>query len=167
MVRLFHSFRRLEVSCPSRDAPNAWPPHQHIIVEAFNALPANVTTGAIPTPSNGQSTFSLIPAGQLDLSEEQLPGQAVIGGGNASKTGTAADINTLNGTIVNGGNATDGEGWARALQRQLANRYFASALCSWHATGGEIPSILPRLSDQELNVTQSVNNTGNVCLFRI
>lgn len=144
------------------DAPNAWPPHQHIIVEAFNALPANVTTGAIPTPSNGQSTFSLIPAGQLDLSEDQLPGQAVIGGGNASKTGTAADINTLNGTIVNGGNATDGEGWARALQRQLANRYFASALCSWHATGGEIPSILPRLSDQELNVTQSVNNTGNM-----
>ena len=31
-----------------------------------------------------------------------------------------------------------------------------------HATGGEIPNLLPRLSDKELNVTQSVNNTGNV-----
>ena len=52
----------------------------------------------------------------------------------------------------------------RTLERELANRYVASALCSWHATGGEIPGLLPRLSDQELNVTQSVNNTGNVRL---
>ena len=31
-----------------------------------------------------------------------------------------------------------------------------------HATGGSIPGVLDRLSDEELNVTQSVNNTGNV-----
>lgn len=31
-----------------------------------------------------------------------------------------------------------------------------------HATGGEIPNLLPRLSPEELNVTLSVNNTGNV-----
>lgn len=31
-----------------------------------------------------------------------------------------------------------------------------------HATGGSIPSLLPRLSDAELQVTQSQNNTGNV-----
>ena len=30
------------------------------------------------------------------------------------------------------------------------------------ATGGSIPNLLPRLSDAELNVTQSINNTGNV-----
>lgn len=30
------------------------------------------------------------------------------------------------------------------------------------ATGGSIEGILPKLSDQELNVTQSINNTGNV-----
>ena len=36
-----------------------------------------------------------------------------------------------------------------------------------HATGGSIPNILPRLSDQELNVTQSVNNTGNVCSMSV
>lgn len=31
-----------------------------------------------------------------------------------------------------------------------------------HATGGSILGLLPKLSDQQLNVTQSINNTGNV-----
>jgi alpha,alpha-trehalase len=31
-----------------------------------------------------------------------------------------------------------------------------------HATGGSISGLLPRLSDQQLNVSQSINNTGNV-----
>ncbi|KXN82841.1 Trehalase [Leucoagaricus sp. SymC.cos] len=73
-----------------------------------------------------------------------------------------ADINALSGTLVNGGNATDGEGWSHLLQRELANRYITSAFCSWHATGGSIEGILPRLSDAELNVTQSINNNGNM-----
>lgn len=104
---------------------------------------------------------------------------------NASASGAAADISRgANGTVMNGGKATKG-GWAEALGSQLANRYFASTLCSWcvcvlanpnaarctyadwwvlcrHATGGEIPGVLPRLSDAELGVTQSTTNTGNV-----
>ena len=118
--------------------------------------------GSLPTPNSGQSTYSLIPANQIGIAEGSLPVQAVAGGKNASQTGSTADINKLDGTVFNGGNKTDGEGWAAALQRELANRYIASALCSWHATGGQIQGLLPRLSDQELNVTQSVNNTGNV-----
>ena len=51
---------------------------------------------------------------------------------NATKTGPGADVNTLSGTIVNGGNATQGEGWGQTLQRELANRFFASAFCSWY-----------------------------------
>lgn len=154
------------------DAPNAWPPHQHVILEALKALPANVSSGALPTPGNNQSAYDLIPQGQLSFPENQLPGQLIIGVGNATKTGPGADVNKLNGTVVNGGNATEGEGWSQTLQRELANRYFASALCSWRATGGSIPGVLPRLSDQELNVTQSVNNTGNVrtsraCFFSL
>ena len=145
-----------------RDAPNAWPPHQYIALEALRALPANVSGGSLPTPNSGQSTYSLIPANQIGIAEGSLPVQAVAGGKNASQTGSTADINKLDGTVFNGGNKTDGEGWAAALQRELANRYIASALCSWHATGGQIQGLLPRLSDQELNVTQSVNNTGNV-----
>jgi hypothetical protein len=35
--------------------------------------------------------------------------------------------------------------------------------CDRHATGGSISGLLPRLSDQQLNVSQSINNTGNVC----
>ncbi len=55
----------------------------------------------------------------------------LLSGVNATNLGPEADINTLNGTVLNGGNATDSEGWAQTLQRELANRYFASAFCSW------------------------------------
>ncbi|KAJ6455467.1 trehalase [Mycena sanguinolenta] len=144
------------------DAPNAWPPHQYIALQALRALPANLTTGPLPTPAAGQGTFSLIPAGQLGLLESELPVQNLDAKTNASTSGAAADLSTLpGGGVVNGGNKTTG-GWAEALGVQLANRYVAGALCSWHATGGEIPGVLPRLSDAELNVTQSANNTGNM-----
>ncbi|KAI0265670.1 glycoside hydrolase [Gloeopeniophorella convolvens] len=143
------------------DAPNAWPPHQYIALQALRALPANVSSGAIPEPPNGQSAFALVPSGQLGLDETSLPVQT-IGGQNASGTGSGADLNALNGTFVNGGNATSGEGWRDALARSLANRYFTSTLCSWHATGGSIPNLLPRLTDQQLNVSLSINNTGNM-----
>ncbi|KAF8158436.1 trehalase [Crassisporium funariophilum] len=147
------------------DAPNTWPPHQYIALQALRALPTNVTQGAIPTLQSNQSSFDLIPAGQLGMTEAQLPGQPIHGGAtivNSTTTGSAADLNKLNGTVANGGNSTDGEGWAAKLERELANRYFASALCSWHATGGSIPGILARLPDAQLNVTQSITNTGNM-----
>ncbi|KAL0960569.1 hypothetical protein HGRIS_005607 [Hohenbuehelia grisea] len=147
------------------DAPNAWPPHQYIVLQALRGLPANLTSGALPQPSSGQSTFSLIPSGQLNIQEGQLPPQPIHINGrvqNASLTGSQADVNVLNGTVINGGNSTDGEGWAVKLQRELANRYITSAFCGWRATGGSVPGLVPRLSDAELNVTQSVNNTGNM-----
>ncbi|KAI0754492.1 glycoside hydrolase family 37 protein [Daedaleopsis nitida] len=144
------------------DAPNTWPPHQHIALEALRTLPSNITSDPLPTPEGNASSFSLIPEGQLFVSEDALPVQSLVGGSNASTSGPAADINRLDGTVFNGGQKVDGEGWAATLQRELANRYVASALCSWHATGGQIPNLLPRLPDEQLNVTQSVNNTGNM-----
>ncbi|KAK2465281.1 hypothetical protein APHAL10511_002635 [Amanita phalloides] len=153
------------VSGQQWDAPNSWPPHQYIILQALRALPSNVTGGSVPTPSSGQSSYSLIPSGQLNVQESDLPGQPIYIAGkshNASLTGSAADVNSLIGTVINGGNATTGEGWASILQREVANRYFTSAFCSWYATGGSIPGVLPRLSDAALNVTLSVNNTGNM-----
>ncbi|KAJ7611950.1 trehalase [Mycena polygramma] len=145
------------------DAPNTWPPHQYIALQALRALPANVTNGTAPVPAAGAGSFSLIPAGQLGVDETALPVQNLGTGANASSSGAAADISALGAGagVVNGGNATTG-GWAEAMGVQLANRYVASVLCSWHATGGEIPNLLPRLSDAELNVTQSANNTGNM-----
>jgi len=117
-----------------RDAPNTWPPHQYIVLQALRALPSNVTSGALPTPGAKKSTFDLIPAGQLGLEESQLPQQPINAGSvhNATTTGSAADINTLNGTVINGGNATSGEGWGALLQRELANRYLTSSYCSWY-----------------------------------
>lgn len=147
------------------DAPNAWPPHQYIILEALNALPSNLTTNALPTPGSGQSTYDLVPSGQLGFTEAQLPGQPfrlAQASQNVTATGPGADINKLNGTVINGGNATVGEGWAATLGRELANRYATSALCSWHATGGSITNLLPALPNSELNLTDSVGNTGNM-----
>ena len=40
------------------------------------------------------------------------------------------DINRLNRTVVDGGNATTNETWLQTLQRGLANRDFTSAICS-------------------------------------
>jgi alpha,alpha-trehalase len=128
---------------------------------------------------SGQSTWDLIPSGQLGLNENQLPQQPTKVG-NITNTGPSADINTGNGTVINGGNVTSGEGWGDMLQREVANRYITSAFCSWcvlespdcaHfidditcrvATGGSIPGMVARLPPDVLNITQSVNNTGNV-----
>jgi alpha,alpha-trehalase len=65
------------------------------------------------------------------VEEADLQGQPVTQDRNATTSGPDADINLLNGTVINGGNATESEGWAEALERQLANRYYASTLCSW------------------------------------
>jgi len=131
-------------------------------MQALRALPVNITSESLPTPTGNQSTFNLIPDGQIALNESQLPGQPIRTGVNASMTGADADINRLNGTVFNGGNATDGEGWAMVLQRELANRYMASAFCSWRATGGSIQGAVPRISDPELNVTGSIGKDGHV-----
>ncbi|KAF5380644.1 hypothetical protein D9757_007005 [Collybiopsis confluens] len=143
------------------DAPNSWPNLQYIILQALRALPSNITSETLSSLSANLSSFDLIPGGQIGITESALFGQPVRPGVNATKSGSSADINARNGTVVNGGNSTEGEGWSAALQRMLSNRVIAGALCSWRATGGSIPNLLPRLSDAELNVTSSVNNTGN------
>ena len=138
------------------DFPNAWPPHQYIALNALRNLPSNLTTNSLP----GGKSFDLVPSGQLGITEDQLVPQNIMGGGNVT-----GDINKLNGTVVNGGTAVNGEGWSQTLQRELANRYTASAFCSWYATGGSIPNLLSRKSNQQLNLTGSLNNTGNVRFF--
>lgn len=68
----------------------------------------------------------------MGMSEDQLPSQGLTPTVNSTRVGPGADVNRLTGTVVNGGKAVDGEGWAQTLQRELANRYIASALCSWY-----------------------------------
>lgn len=124
------------ISINYRDGPNTWAPHQYIIIQALRALPANVTSGGLPVPGSGKSSFDLIPSGQLGLTENQLFAQHKLNpaDGNFTNAGPSADVNTLNGTVFNGGNATSNEGWSHILQRELANRYITSAFCSWYVT---------------------------------
>ncbi|KAI0036264.1 Six-hairpin glycosidase-like protein [Vararia minispora EC-137] len=142
------------------DSPNAWPPHQYIALQALLSLPANISAGPLPEPPTGQSAFALLPAGQLGVEEAELP--ALVAGAQAP-VGASADVNALTGGGVLGGGAVNAsEGWRDALVRELANRYIASALCSWYSTGGEIDGLLPRLSDAALNLSGSIGNTGNM-----
>lgn len=147
------------------DAPNAWPPHQYAVLKALANLPSNLTDTPLPEiEGEDASTFSLIPEGQLGMSEDELPFQPMAHGEgteivNAPTTGSAADINLVNGTVFNGGDPVEGEGWAARLSREMANRYMVSTFCSWRATGGSVPGIIERLSDEELAVTKSQNNT--------
>jgi len=101
---------------------------QYIIVRAPRAMSSNLTTNGLSMPSSSQSTYDLVPADQLGFTEAQLPDQPLRGAqatnGNATATGPGADMNKLNGGVVNGENATSGERWRDTLQ--MANRYYAS-----------------------------------------
>ena len=61
------------------------------------------------------------------MTKDDVPGQQLREDG---KNVTRGDINRLNGTVANGGNATTNETWLQTLQRGLANRDFTSAICS-------------------------------------
>ena len=128
VIIFFLQYLTLKLTIYKRDAPNSWPPHQYITLLALRNLPSNITTTSIPALKSGQTTYDLIPTGQLNLSSTDLPGQPLISGGNAT---VGADINALNGTVLFGGNASTGENWSQTLQRELANRYLTSVLCSW------------------------------------
>ena len=132
MVRTPHSClfpgEKTSITSKLRDWPNSWPPHQYIALQALRSLPSKITAHPLPTPKGNQTTFDLIPPGQLGITAAQLFPQT-IDGGTAFPVG--ADVNRLNGTIVNGGNATKKEGWAKVLERELSNRYITSALCNW------------------------------------
>ncbi|PVF98538.1 trehalase-domain-containing protein [Serendipita vermifera] len=140
------------------DFPNAWPPHIYFALEALANVPKDVASGPVPSAPNDNS-WNLLPPNHLGLTEDQLPLQTTEGNSTAPR---GTDLNALNGTVFNGGNATEGEGWAKQLQREVANRYFTSVFCSWYATGGEIPGLLPRLDNSTLNLTQSVDQDGHL-----
>ncbi|KAG8853689.1 hypothetical protein FRC20_001168, partial [Serendipita sp. 405] len=140
------------------DFPNAWPPHIFFALEALANVPSNVSQSPIPLAPNGNS-WNLVPTNQLGLTEEKLPLQ-LLNGNNTAPQGQ--DINALNGTVVNGGNATTEEGWVRTLRREIANRYMTSVYCSWYATGGSIPGLLPRLPNETLALTQSTDQNGHL-----
>ncbi|QRV92208.1 trehalase [Ceratobasidium sp. AG-Ba] len=132
------------------DFPNSWPPHIYIILEALAGVPKSVVKRGPPRISSTNTSYSLIPEGQLGLSQDRLPQQTFDLGGTAP-----ADVNARNGTVYNGGVPAKNEKWRDALIRELANRYVSAAFCSWYSTGGSIPGLLQQLSPAELNATNS------------
>ena len=94
------------------DMPNAWPPHQHIILEALSNVPSELATKPLSKIFGGKGPFTQDTLlRQLHMTEEDLKGL------------TSSERTELK--------ERQGETWAKTLQRILANRYMASVLCSW------------------------------------
>ncbi|KAG8955246.1 hypothetical protein FRC03_011247 [Tulasnella sp. 419] len=142
------------------DAPNTWPPHQYIIIQALSKVPSSVSTRPYPQLSSGVTSLSLVPPNQLGLDRSQLPAQIDYLTRNPSSGG---DINYLNGTWTDAGFHKPGETWNQALRRGVINRYFTSVFCSWYSTGGSIPRVLAQLPpDQLLKAHSDPSSTGHM-----
>ncbi|CBQ72773.1 related to trehalase precursor [Sporisorium reilianum SRZ2] len=156
------------------DFANAWPPHTYIALEALRNLPDMLAAGPQLPAENG--TFALIPTvngtNQLGQTEDSLPVQGFENEPGSSINETLAGATDPNNASVelhpslNTGNNTSGESWRDELVRELANRYVASALCSWRATGGKLnttdPAFQPvpdaTLTANGLNASTAIGN---------
>ncbi|KAJ9480331.1 putative Neutral trehalase (putative) [Pseudozyma hubeiensis] len=156
------------------DFANAWPPHTYIALEALRNIPDMLGAGPQLAAENG--TFALVPmvngTNQLGLSEDGLPVQGLENEPGSSINRTLAGATDPNDPsvevvpLLNTGNNTSGESWRDELVRELANRYVASALCSWRATGGKLNTTDPAfqpvpddvLTANGLNASTAVGN---------
>lgn len=139
------------------DLPNVWPPQIYIALFGLQNLPANVSSASFETYGQEALSYSYLPPGHLGLSQDELPGQPVLGAAEGVNIGPVQSF-AANGNV---GNLT-GLGWRDALAVAVASRYESSSFCSWYATGGSIPGILNQLPEADLNATNSVGNTGNM-----
>ena len=156
------------------DFANAWPPHTYIALEALRNVPDILAAGPQLPAENG--TFALIPmtngTNQLGQSQDSLPVQGLENEPGSMINETLAGATDPNdpskelNPIMNVGNTTTGENWRDELVRELANRYVASALCSWRATGGKLntsdPAFAPVpdsiLEANGLNASTAIGN---------
>lgn len=154
------------------DFANAWPPHTYIALEALRNLPDSLAAGPQLPAENG--TFSLIPmvngTNQLGQSLDTLPIEGIENEPGSALNKTLAGATDPNNStqelnpLLNVGNSTTGESWRDELVRELANRYVASALCSWRATGGKLDTTDPNfqpvpdsvLTANGLNASQAI-----------
>jgi alpha,alpha-trehalase len=153
------------------DFPNVWAPHTQIAIDALRALPQDlVRAGGVAKPAPSGS-FELIPSASIRednatdaeptrltqlgvASADQLPLQPIASDLNVSshadealigQTSPDSGLQYVSTAPSNIGKASsDTELWSDTLIRSLANRFVASALCSWYATGGQL-----NLSTQE------------------
>lgn len=156
------------------DFANAWPPHTYIALEALRNVPDILAQGQQLSAENG--TYDLIPSSngtnQLGQTQTTLPIQPLENEPGSMINETAAGATNSSDPSVeidpplNVGNYTSGENWRDELLRELANRYVASALCSWRATGGKLNTTDPNfqpvsddiLTANGLNASTAVGN---------
>ncbi|OCF32704.1 alpha,alpha-trehalase [Kwoniella heveanensis BCC8398] len=117
------------------DFPNAWPPHLHTTIKAFETLGRLLPNAT--TLSNLTIPFSEVASGQLGVTEGDLQPQPASTIGNVSLEVQEAQ----------------GKPWPLALSIEFANRYMGAAFCSWYSTGGAIDGLLTQLPLSELNAT--------------
>lgn len=127
---------------------NSWPPLVQVAIDALRHLPGNLTLSQLPVAAPDGS-FALLPkngsVNQFGLSEHAIPIQNVVGTNTSLwNEGTVVGQTAANNgsarrqELTNAGQAKANETWSEGLIRILTNRYIASALCSWHATGGQL-----------------------------
>lgn len=133
---------------------DVWPPQIYIALFGLQNLPANISSSSFETYGQEALSYSYLPPGHLGLSQDQLPGQPVLGAAEGVNIGPVQSF-AANGNV---GNLT-GLGWRDALAVAVASRYESSSFCSWYATGGSIPGILNQLPEADLNATNSVSES--------
>lgn len=122
-----------------------WPPHVSIIMQAVKSIPDNISNSAFQDFSTKVANFTNLPLNQLIANESDLPPQTILGDSNKNITsspniGYLGNVGNITGTTL---------GWRDGLLQALANRYISSAFCSWYDTGGSIPGLLDRVSNNE------------------
>ena len=145
------------------DAPNAWPPHTYIAIKALENLPSNITSASFGNFSNGVLDYNAFISNQTGLAKDQLPKQSIVGTNGMADTNLTSAVTSFN-QLEHVGQVTSNASWAEGLAVAIANRYTASAYCSWYSTGGSIPGLVDQLSQAQLNATNSMGSSGHVSL---
>lgn len=159
------------------DWPNVWPPTMYITVKALENIPRNVSqTISFVDYSTSAIDFGYLPSNHFGLNQSQLPGQPILG--QDTNITSVSSFNEL-GNLGNSSTLGWGDGLGEYHRNfytstarltfvyspaatALVQRYMSSAYCSWYSTGGSIPGLLEQLSQEDLNATNSVGNTGNM-----
>ncbi|KAH8924625.1 glycoside hydrolase family 37 protein [Atractiella rhizophila] len=133
-----------------------WPPHAYIYAQAVANIPKNLSESSFESWSADVNDFSVLPSNVFGVDEADLP-PAPIDGTDSSFAevrpwGQSGNVAVLNETVS----------WKDGLLLSMAQRYIGSAFCSWYASGGSIPGVLNRLSQEELAQTFSQNFFGNM-----
>ncbi|EGG03595.1 family 37 glycoside hydrolase [Melampsora larici-populina 98AG31] len=140
------------------DFPNVWPPHVYIVLQAYKNLPESISKGNFTSFIEKASNFNYLPSNHFGLNEDELPNQP-------KSDGTGIVFNNLTfGELGNVGNLknVNEKSWSEGMVETIAHRLIASSFCSWYATGGSVPGVVPELSAESLDRAGSIGKSGHM-----